>query len=143
MSLLFSKQCEYGLQAVLYLALKPEGEMTSIKELSAKIGVPYHFVGKILQSLTRKGLLTSLKGPTGGYALALPPREIKLMHVVEAIDGADFVGKCVLGFPECSGDNPCALHGTWEGLREEIHQMLVSRDIAALAKEMEKEGYRP
>jgi Rrf2 family transcriptional regulator, iron-sulfur cluster assembly transcription factor len=142
MSLLFSRQCEYGLQAVLYLALKPEGEMTSIKELSARIGIPYHFLGKILQSLTRKGLLNSLKGPTGGFALALPPKEIKLFHIVEAIDGADFVRKCVLGFPECSGENPCALHETWERLRQEIYQMLVKRDIAALAKAMEKEGYR-
>jgi Rrf2 family protein len=142
MSLLFSRQCEYGLQAVLYLALKGEGEMTSIKELTAKLRIPYHFVAKILQSLTRKGFLTSLKGPTGGFALALPPKEITLFQIVEAIDGTDLIRRCVLGFPECSGENPCAVHETWGALREEIHQMLVKKNVAALAKEMEKEGYR-
>lgn len=67
MSLIFSRQCEYALQAVLYLALRPEGEMTSIKEMTDKLGIPYHFLAKILQDLSKKGLLSSLKGPTGGF----------------------------------------------------------------------------
>lgn len=56
MSIFFSKQCEYALQSVLYLALKPPGEMTSIRDLAANLGIPYHFVAKILQDLTYKGL---------------------------------------------------------------------------------------
>jgi len=51
MSVLFSRQCEYALQAAMYLALKPEGVMTSIRELTRRINIPYHFLAKILQSL--------------------------------------------------------------------------------------------
>ncbi|MGA9405899.1 MAG: Rrf2 family transcriptional regulator [Bacteroidota bacterium] len=141
MSLIFSRQCEYALQAVLYIALKPEGEMSSIKEMTKKLDIPYHFLGKILQNLSRKGLLRSLKGPTGGFALGMPAKHITLFHIVEAIDGADFTTKCVMGFPQCSGKSPCAIHEHWASLREGIYKMLVNKQIAEVAKDMKKPMY--
>ncbi|MBI4535624.1 MAG: Rrf2 family transcriptional regulator [Ignavibacteriae bacterium] len=142
MSLVFSRQCEYALQAVLYLALKSPGEMTSMKEMAEKLDIPYHFVSKILQNLTRKGLLSSLKGPSGGFTLSMPSRDITLFHIVEAIDGVEFTKNCVLGFPECSGKNPCAVHDTWATLREGLYNMLVSKNVAEMALEMRKPEYR-
>lgn len=142
MSLIFSRQCEYALQAVLYLALKPQGEMTSIKEVTKRLDIPYHFVAKILQDLTYKGLLSSMKGPTGGFSLAMPSKDITLFHIVEAIDGVDFTRNCVLGFPECSGKNPCAVHDRWAAIRDGMYSMLVSRNIAEMAKDMRKPEYR-
>lgn len=141
MSIIFSRQCEYALQAVTYLALKPVGEKTSIKELTKKLDIPYHFLGKILQDLVYKGLLISQKGPTGGFALGLPAKDITLFHIVEAIDGSGFTSNCVLGFPECSGKNPCAVHDAWGGHREGIYQMLVNRNIAEMARAMKKPEY--
>ena len=142
MSLIFSRQCEYALQAILYLALRPEGEMTSIRELSRKLGIPYHFLGKILQDLTKKGLLSSLKGPAGGFTLGLPARDITLFHIVEAIDGVDITRSCVLGFPECSGKNPCAVHHKWSELRDGIYALMVGKNIAQLAAQMKKPEYQ-
>lgn len=142
MSLIFSRQCEYALQAVLYLALRPYGEMTSIRELAKKLDIPYHFLAKILQDLTRKGLLTSLKGPSGGFALAMSAKDITLFHIVEAIDGVEFTNRCVLGFSECSAKNPCAVHGTWGGIRDGIYEMLVNKNVAQMAAEMKKPEYK-
>ncbi|MBX2992878.1 MAG: Rrf2 family transcriptional regulator [Bacteroidetes bacterium] len=142
MSILFSRQCEYAIQGVLYLALKPEGEMTSIKELTKRLDIPYHFLGKILQRLAGTGLLTSLKGPTGGFALGRKAKDITLFDVVNAIDGADFTKNCVMGFPECSGKNPCSVHETWGRMRDEIYDMLVRKNIAEMAKDMKKTEYR-
>lgn len=142
MSLIFSRQCEYALQAVLFLALRKEGTRVSIKELTRKLQIPYHFLGKIMQDLTRKGLLVSAKGPRGGFALAMPASEITLFHVIDAIDGADFTRTCVMGFPECSGKHPCAVHGQWEVLRNDIYAMLVNKNIEELAHTMKKPGYR-
>ena len=116
--------------------------MTSSKDLTRRLGVPYHFLGKILQSLARKGLLTSQKGSAGGFALALPPEEITLFHIVESIDGVDFTNQCVLGFPECSGKNPCAVHHQWADMRESIYQMLVRKNIGEMARETKKPEYR-
>jgi Rrf2 family protein len=141
MSLVFSRQCEYALQAVLYLALRDEGKRISIRELTKALDIPYHFLGKILQDLTKKGLLTSLKGPTGGFALAMPAVKITLFHIVDAIDGAAFTRTCVLGFPECSGKSPCAVHDNWAKLRDGMYAMLVSKNIGQLAKEMKKPEY--
>ncbi len=142
MSVLFSRQCEYALQAVTYLALQKEGKMVSIKELTKKLDIPYHFLGKILQDLTRKGLLASQKGPSGGFRLGLSPKDITLFHIVEAIDGVAFTNTCVLGFPECSGKNPCAVHDKWGGIRDTIYSMLVNKNIAQMAREMQKPEYK-
>ena len=141
MSIIFSRQCEYALQAVCYLALKKEGEMSSIKEMTDKLEIPYHFLAKILQKLSRKGLLRSLKGPTGGFALGMPAKEITLFHIVEAVDGVNFTTSCVMGFPECSGKHPCAVHEHWAGLRDGIYNMLVKKHIADVAKDMRKSVY--
>lgn len=142
MSVFFSRQCEYAMQAVLYLALKPEGEMTSMKELTRRLDIPYHFVAKILQQLAYKGLLASMKGPSGGFRLALPTKDITLFHIVEAVDGVAFTNSCMLGFSECSGKNPCSVHDQWSGLREEMYQMLVRKNVAEMAREMKKPEYR-
>jgi len=142
MGIFFSRQCEYALQAVSYLALKPAGETTSIKELTRKLKIPYHFLAKILQRLANQGLLASRKGPGGGFSLASPPDSITLFHIVDAIDGGDFMRRCVMGFPECSGKHPCAVHHSWAGLREKIHLMLVNENIAQIARSMRKPEYR-
>ena len=99
MGIIFSRQCEYALQAILHLASQPRDSMTSIRELAAKLDIPYHFLAKILQSLATKGILNSQRGPAGGFALSKPPEEINLISVVEAIDGLAISNQCVLGFP--------------------------------------------
>ena len=142
MSLLFSRQCEYALQAMLYLALKPDGEMVSIKEMTSRLGVPYHFVAKIFQELSRKGLLKSLKGPRGGFTFARSSRDITIFDVVETIDGPSFSTGCVMGFPSCDGKHPCAVHREWGSLREQFVRELSGRSLNDFAKEMRRRPYR-
>ena len=141
MSVLFSRECEYAIQAVSYLARRPDGEMTSISDLSRILKIPHHFLAKILQRLTRKKLLSSTKGPKGGFALSKPAEDITLFHVVEAVDGVDFANKCVLGFPECSSKHPCAAHEQWGGIRDTIYALLVSRNLSAVGAAMKKPEY--
>ncbi len=142
MSVIFSRQCEYALQAVLYLALKPEGERTSIRELAGQLEIPHHFLAKILQNLTYKGLLVSQKGPSGGFALAKSSKEISLFDIVRAIDGVGLTTSCVMGFPECSGKDPCAVHEMWAKMRENLQVMLADKNIAQMAKGMKKAEYK-
>lgn len=141
MSILFSRECEYALQAVMYLALRPGNEPTSIKELTEKLHTPFHFLGKILQRLVRKGLLKSQKGPAGGFRLALPPEKITLLQVIEAIDGTSFLKTCIFGFPECTPSSPCALHDQWASSRDAINAMLANRSISQMAHSMKKSQY--
>ncbi len=142
MSVLFSKQCDYAIQAMLYLALKPQGTVVPMKELTKKLTLPYHFVSKILQRLTHKGLVTSLKGPTGGFALSAPAEKISLYQVVEAVDGVKFLTTCVLGFPDCSGTHPCGMHHQWETLRASTRSLLMKQNIASMVKNTKKPQYK-
>ena len=141
MSVLFSRQCEYALQAVLLLAKKPQGHMTSISELARRLKIPQHFLAKILQKLTRRGLLDSAKGPNGGFALGMPSEDITLFHIVDVIDGPGFTGNCVLGFPSCSDGQPCSLHHQWKETRDLIYSMLVSRNVSQMGADTKKPGY--
>ncbi|MGA3243235.1 MAG: Rrf2 family transcriptional regulator [Bacteroidota bacterium] len=141
MTLIFSRECEYAIQAVTYLARRPEESRTSIRRLARTLKIPHHFLAKILQRLTQKGLLTSTKGPRGGFALGMPANEITLFHVVDAVDGVGFANQCVLGFPECSAKNPCAVHEQWSGIRETIYSLLVSRDLSEVGAAMRKPEY--
>lgn len=136
MSLIFSRQCEYALQAVLYMSAQQRGSYTNINEISERLDIPMPFLGKTLQLLVQTKVLSSQKGPKGGFRLAKDPSEIALFHIVEAIDGTDFLTSCVLGFPECSSKTPCPMHAEWGELRDRVYQMLAVRTIADIAREI-------
>lgn len=132
MTVIFSKKCEYGLQAVLYLAAKAEGEVVPVEEISNKLSIPKEFVSKILQSLTESGIVGSKKGKSGGFLLAKQPHKIRLIDIVAAIDGLGIFNSCVLGFPKCSPDNPCPLHDKWGKLRTNAYNMLTDETLDQL-----------
>ena len=141
MSILFSRQCEYALQAISYLALQSTGELISIKELTERLNIPYHFLGKILQDLVQKGILISQKGNSGGFALAKPPEQITFLDIIELIDGTQLSHQCAMGFAECSNESPCAIHDQWEKSRNELYKLFSGKNIAYMAKAMKKSGY--
>lgn len=141
MGIIFSRQCEYAVQAIVYLAKKPQGEMTSIKEISNTLKIPYHFTAKILQDLVYEGLLSSLKGPTGGFGLARSAKEISLLNIVEAVDGIKVLNSCVMGFSDCGDNNPCAAHRHWKAMRDTIYKKMLTKTIAELAGAMKKKAY--
>jgi len=128
-TVIFSKKCEYGLQATLYLAANAEREAITAEEIAKQLSIPKEFVSKILQGLTESGLVTSKKGKSGGFALAKDPKRIRLLDVVGAIDGLDIFNNCVLGFPKCSPDNPCPLHNKWGELRMKTYNMLTDETL--------------
>lgn len=132
MTVIFSKKCEYGLQAVLYLAAKEVGGIVSAEEIAKKLNIPKEFVSKILQNLTESGIVNSKKGKSGGFSLAKHPANIRLIDVVAAIDGLGIFSTCVLGFPNCSPDHPCPLHEKWGALRTSAYNMLTEQTLDQL-----------
>jgi Rrf2 family protein len=132
MTVIFSKKCEYGIQAVLYLASRNPEKMISAEEISKELKIPKEFVSKILQNLTSGGIIESRKGKGGGFSLAKSSHKIKLLEVVESIDGLDVFNSCVLGFPNCDSKNPCPVHNTWGKLRDEAYNMLNDQTLKEL-----------
>jgi Rrf2 family transcriptional regulator, iron-sulfur cluster assembly transcription factor len=131
MTVFFSKACELGLQAVLFLSTK-EKKIYNAEEVSKELKVPKEFVSKVLQILTSSGIVGSKKGKNGGFFLAKEPGVIKLIDIVEAIDGLDVFNSCVLGFPGCSHETPCPVHHQWGKLREEAYKMLSEETLENL-----------
>lgn len=129
MTVIFSKKCEYGLQATLYLAALSPDEIIRVDTIAYELNIPKEFVSKILQSLREHGIIESKKGKAGGFTLAKTPDKIKLIDVVEAIDGLGVFNSCVLGFPNCDPDHPCPVHNKWGRLRTDAYKMLSEETI--------------
>lgn len=137
MSLIFSRSCQYALQAVIYLSRRPsrdhEGEAVHVREISDALNIPHHFLGKTLQILVRDGIVQSTKGANGGFRLGRPASGIRLMDIVRSIDGPSTMDRCILGFPECEEDKPCPMHDGWRASKEIIVRMLNDTTVDTLA----------
>ena len=141
--MLLSRACTYGLRAALYLASQANSRPLLVKQIADRLGIPFHFLGKIVQGMVKAGLLLSYKGRNGGVTLARPAEQIRLREIVEAIDGPDLLKGCVLGLPQCSGDHPCPLHAEWSGIRDEIQNMLDERSISQMMSGLAERVLRP
>lgn len=132
--MILAQPTKYGLRAILYVARR-DPELSQSKEIAEALGIPHHYLAKILQDLSKRGILTSTKGRGGGFRLARPADRITLLKVVETLEGDSFVGGCVLGLAECSDENACPLHQQWSEIKNEILKMFVSESVMELADE--------
>ena len=85
--MIYSRSAEYAIRACVHLALAPEGRFVMARVIAEREDIPAHFLAKILQELARKGMLKSNKGPSGGFALRIAPEKLRLLDIVEALDG--------------------------------------------------------
>jgi len=139
--MLFSKACEYGIRAMLFLASQENDKPVRVREIAETLKIPIPFLSKIVHSLSRNKLIHSQKGPGGGVTLAKAPSEITLLQVVEVIDGLNLFQACALGIPHCSDDFPCPLHGQWRTLRTEIQEMLTHRTLDQIIDQLHTRGW--
>lgn len=140
--MIYSKACEYGIRAMTHLALHPD-ERSVVRDISDSEDVPHYFLGKILQTLAKHGLVSSTKGPGGGFGLAKPADEITLYDIRGAIDGNDDLYACAVGYEGCTAQSPCALHHDFEPLRDQIIDYLQSTTLAAMATAVESKRTSP
>jgi len=130
MSIIFSKKCELGLQAILFLSVQEPGSYINSDVISENLRIPKDFAAKVLQDLVSTGIIDSKKGKTGGFLLIKEPSSVTLLDLVYAMDGNEFFSKCMLGFHKCSDKNPCPVHQKWGRLRERIRRLLANTSLA-------------
>lgn len=127
----FSKTCEYAMRSVFFIAHRTaNGSRVGVKEISTGINSPEHFLAKILQDLSRKGIVQSAKGPNGGFYMDATALKRPLSDIVEAVDGNGLFIGCGLGLEYCSETNPCPLHHEFKDIRNKIQHMLQNTIIA-------------
>ena len=107
-----TKKADYGLMALKFLAEHPEKPALSAKDVADAYGIPAQLLAKILQQLTKSGLLKSHAGMNGGYALAREARTISAYEVILAIDGPFFITSCSKGKTGCELDHELHHQGT-------------------------------
>jgi len=136
---MFSKSCAYAIRAVLFLAIHAtEEQKTGVKEIAVALKVPQHFLGKILQQLSRHNLIVSVKGPHGGFYMSAENLKSPLLTVIECMDGPVLEG-CILCLPHCSSENPCPLHQEYLSFKAGLEKLVAHQTIETLAVEI-KEG---
>jgi len=134
---IFSKTCEYAMRAVFFIAAKTaDGGRVGIKEIATGIDSPEHFLAKILQDLSRRGVIQSAKGPNGGFYVDDVILNMPLSSIVEAVDGNSIFTGCGLGLEQCSEDNPCPIHHDFKSIRNQIQNLLKTTKIGEFNEDL-------
>jgi Rrf2 family protein len=132
---MFSKACEYGIKACIFLAINSyDGKRISPRDISKEIASPQAFTAKILQALVKSDIVRSYKGAYGGFEIDKSKlAKIKLAHIVASIDGDQVFSGCGLGLEICNENHPCPVHEKFKKVREDLKFMLENTSLEELA----------
>jgi len=138
---MLSSTCKYGIRAVIFIASRPDPKInTGLKQISEELRIPRPYLAKILQTLSRKKILHSSKGPHGGFYLLIPAGKLTLMDIIEAIDGGDFFDSCYVTGEKCSFDQPdkgvCILHDDLRKEKDNLAKFFSSKTIGDLVSQV-------
>lgn len=128
--MIFSKSFGYALRGVLYITFRQdELRYVQVEEIATRLAVPKHFMGKILKRLAKEKVLTSAKGPSGGFKVNSHTASVSLLRIAQITSDLDILHTCVLQFKECNGQNPCPLHSRMESLRDTLGKIMMYTTI--------------
>ncbi|GAA4281922.1 RrF2 family transcriptional regulator [Gaetbulibacter aestuarii] len=132
---MFSKACEYGIKASIFIAVNSsQNRRVNPKEIAKEINSPQAFTAKILQDLVRHNIIKSVKGAHGGFEIEKEKiASVKLSQIVNAIDGDAIFNGCGLGMETCNAKRPCPMHDKFKVVRDELKHMLEHTTLEELA----------
>ena len=137
---MFSKACEYGIKASVYIIdCSLKNEKVGMKDVAKAIDSPEAYTSKILQQLSRNNIIQSEKGPTGGFSVEKDKiNQLNLSMIVSAIDGDAIYKGCGLGFHQCNESKPCIIHHQYKSIRDDLRTMLENTLLVDLSEDIEK-----
>lgn len=140
---MFSKTCEYAIKAVMHLAASSsEKKLFSLNAVAKAIDSPAAYTAKILQQLSKAGIIHSSKGHLGGYYIQKSKlKTLFLSDIVNVIDGESIYTSCALGLKKCSVNHPCPLHNSFKRIRMDLKVMLENSSIEDLVEGMIRNGF--
>jgi Rrf2 family protein len=128
-----SEAASLGLHAVAVIAAGP-APMASTREIAGRLRASAAHLAKVMAALERAGLVSGTRGPTGGYRLNRPARQISLREIYEAVEGPMQVRACLFGEPVCDSEG-CALSDYFGRLNRDVIRMLERTRLTDLVKE--------
>jgi Rrf2 family protein len=135
---LFSNTSKYAIKAVLYLAIHSNTEKrVVISDIANSINVPQAYIAKLLQELSRKNIISSLRGPNGGFFLTEEDKKKSCIDILVALNGVNTMTSCLLSIEQCDENKPCPLHALANPLRNELFENMSNISVSELAKSIE------
>jgi len=134
---MLGKTTGYAIRALVYVYIQnQEGKRPGFKEIAKKINSPEQFTAKVLQSLAREELISSMKGRGGGFFFDDSITPLTLYEVIGVMEGEKFFSKCGFGLKQCDSKNPCPLHYDYSPVREEFFKLVTKQTIQSLANKI-------
>lgn len=139
---MISKKCKYALRAILFLATEGDADnKKGIREIANSLKMPSAFLGKILQELVPKNIISSVKGPNGGFYLTDKNLQTPVIKVIETIDGLGYFESCGLGLSECSERHPCPMHEDFKKARDHLREVFERKTALDLAEDIRSNDF--
>ena len=129
----FTKQVDYGLMAMQYVAERQGDTPVGVKRIADEFGIPVELLAKVLQRLAKGGLLVAQSGPRGGYRLTLPPSVMTVGQVIRVLEGPLAIVKCMADHGDCAQASRCTLRNPARRLQAVITDLLDTMTLAELA----------
>jgi Rrf2 family protein len=130
-----TRAADYAVRVMIHLAELPPSTRASRAELAEAAECPEQFLSKVLQSLTRAGLVLSHRGNTGGFELPNMHRTATLLDVVEAIEGPIRLNVCLNSDRSCARQGWCPAHDVWNAAQAAVAEVLRGATIAGMAQQ--------
>ena len=128
-----SKIMDYGTLVLTYMAACPE-RLCSAPEMAKALGLNPPTVSKVLKLLGRRGLVRSVRGVQGGYALGRPAAEISIAQVIDALDEQPFgLTECTALPGSCDFEAACTLRDNWQRINDTVRRALEEVSVADMA----------
>jgi Rrf2 family protein len=134
-----TRAADYAVRVMIHLATLKPGERVSLPGMVAATGAPDSFLSKVLQSLTRARLITSRRGPAGGFEISVPGRRASMRDVIEAVDGRMCLNVCLNERRSCPRKDWCPAHPVWIRAQAAMLEVLGTAMIADLAADARNE----
>jgi len=138
---MLSNACKYAIRSILYLAINNEdNKKVGVKKIAAELETPQPFLAKLLQQLTRNKLVSSAKGPTGGFYLDENNLNNSVWDIIKCIDGTDKFDQCFMGLSSCDDKNPCPVHFTVAPFKKKLFNDFKDKTIQEFVDEIKLKG---
>ena len=140
--MILSRTSQYAIQALIHLAMQPPGQPVLARNVASQLSVPPAYLAKILQTLTRGGLVRSFRGRSGGFCLKEGAGDTTILAIMSMIEGPGLTESCLLGLKACEDSNPCPMHRRWKPLKERLLHLLQDQTLDVLAMAVRGGKYR-
>ncbi|MDO9594773.1 MAG: Rrf2 family transcriptional regulator [Lutibacter sp.] len=138
---MLSNASKYAILSTLYLAEHSNEERKiSVKEIAENIDIPSPFLAKLFQQLVRGKIISSTKGPHGGFYLSEKNKKKNVLDIIDNIDGLNKLNGCFLGLNECDSTNPCPVHYIVVPFKNNILEKFRDITIMEFAQEISDKG---